>query len=187
MQIEVVPPDPYWPAQYDRIADVVRGCLGRRVLSLQHVGSTAVPGLHAKPVVDVDLTVADSADEASYLTDLAAVGFVLAIREPDWEQHRCLVLRTPRCNLHVFSPGAIEPQRHVAFRDWLATHAEDRNSYATLKRSLATHSHTSVMAYNNEKAELIYEIYERIFAADPNVAHVPRPLPSLRDAHDMLR
>lgn len=166
MQIEVVPPDPSWPARYERIADVVRGCLGERVLSLQHVGSTSVPGLHAKPVVDVDLIVADSADEGSYVPDLEAAGFALRIREPDWEQHRCLVLRTPRCNLHVFSPGAIEPQRHVAFRDWLTTHAEDRNSYAALKRKLAARSYASVMEYNNDKAELIYEIYERIFAAD---------------------
>ena len=154
----------------------MRDALGDRVLDLQHIGSTSVAGLHAKPVIDLDLTVADSADEASYLPDLEAAGFTLRVREPDWEEHRCLRGADPVCNLHVFSPGAVEPQRTRAFRDWLREHDDDREAYAALKRDLATRPFDSVMDYNAEKGELVYEIYERIFAADPAHPHTPQPL-----------
>jgi GrpB-like predicted nucleotidyltransferase (UPF0157 family) len=93
------------------------------VLVVEHVGSTAVVGLPAKPVIDIDLTVADSVDEAAYVPALEGVGFRLVIREPWWHEHRCLVHDDPRCNLHVFSPGAPEPVRHRIFRDWLAFRA----------------------------------------------------------------
>ncbi len=175
-RVEVVAPDPTWPATYDEIARSVRAALGERALALEHVGSTAVPGLYAKPVIDLDLTVADSGDEPAYLPDLEAAGFVLRVREPEWEEHRCLRLEQPAANLHVFSPGATEPRRHRAFREWLTDHRDDRVAYAALKRDLATRPFESVMAYNNEKGVLVYEIYERIFAADPAHEHTPRPI-----------
>lgn len=175
-RVQVVAPDPDWPATYDEVARIVREALGERVLALQHVGSTSVPGLWAKPVIDADLTVADSGDEPSYLPDLEASGFVLRVREPEWEQHRCLRLESPVTNLHVFSPGAIEPIRHRAFRDWLTSDDADREAYAALKRDLSTRPFESVMHYNNEKGELVYEIYERIFAADPAHPHAPQPI-----------
>ena len=175
-RIEVVAPDPTWPATYDEVAGRVRDALDERVLALQHVGSTSVPGLHAKPVIDLDLTVADSGDEPAYLPDLEAAGFALRVREPEWEQHRCLRLDSPAANLHVFSPGAVEPQRHLAFREWLTHDAADREAYAALKCDLASRTFESVMAYNNEKGVLIYEIYERVFTADPAHPHTPQPI-----------
>jgi GrpB-like predicted nucleotidyltransferase (UPF0157 family) len=132
----VAAPDPAWPARYDEVARQVREALGERVLDLQHVGSTSVAGLDAKPVIDLDLTVADSADEASYLPDLET----------------------------------------AAFRDGLREHDDDRDAYAALKRDLATRPFDSVMDYNAEKGALVYEIYERIFAADPEHPHTPQPL-----------
>jgi GrpB-like predicted nucleotidyltransferase (UPF0157 family) len=173
--IEVMPPDPAWPASYDGVRALVEQALGERVRTIEHVGSTAVPGLHAKPVIDVDLTVVDSADEAGYLPDLEAVGFVLRVREPEWEQHRCLRLEEPRVNLHVWSPGAQEPHRHRMFRDWLVAQADDHAAYADLKCALAAEGFTDAMRYNNRKAALVYDIYERIFAADPAYSHTPRP------------
>jgi GrpB-like predicted nucleotidyltransferase (UPF0157 family) len=174
--IEVRPSDPSWPQWYDEVELCVRKALGERVLHLQHIGSTSVPGLAAKPVVDIDVTVADSADEASYLPALEAAGFTLRVREPHWEEHRCLRLAEPACNLHVWSPGASEPQRHRAFRDWLRGHQEDREEYAALKSDLATRTFDSVMDYNNEKGALVYEIYERIFVADPEHPHTRQPI-----------
>jgi GrpB-like predicted nucleotidyltransferase (UPF0157 family) len=173
-EITVVAPDGTWPEQYERLAATVREALGGRVVSLEHVGSTSIPDLYAKPVIDIDLTVADPADEPSYIPDLETKDFYLVIREPDWQEHRCLVSDSPRCNLHVFPPGAVEPRRHRAFRDWLRTHPDDRDAYAALKRDLATRNFGSVLEYNNEKAGLIYDIYERIFAADPLFAHTPQ-------------
>ena len=173
--IEVVPYDRRWPADFERMAAGVRAALGARVLALEHVGSTAVPGLAAKPVIDADLTVADSADEAAYVPDLEAAGFRLRIREPEWEQHRLLTLEDPRTNLHVFSPAAREPRRHVLFRDWLRASNDDRASYATLKSVLGRRGFTDGMDYNNHKAALVYDIYEKVFAADPAHPHDPRP------------
>ena len=173
--IRVVPYDPGWPAAFEAIAERVRAALGDRVLGLTHVGSTSVPGLAAKPVIDADLTVADSADEAAYVPDLEAAGFSLRIREPDWEQHRLLTDAELTVNLHVFSPGSPELSRHLLFRDWLRTHDGDRAAYAALKSELGQRGFTDGMDYNNHKAALVYDIYERAFAADQAHEHDPRP------------
>ncbi len=175
--VEVVAYDESWPAAFARLSDLVRGALGDRVLALEHVGSTAVPGLAAKPVIDADLTVADSGDEAAYLPMLEAAGFVLRFREPEWEEHRVMAHEEPRTNLHVWSPGSTEARRHRVFRDWLVTHDADREEYAALKTELAGRGFGDVMDYNNHKAALVYDIYERIFAADPDHEHDPQPRP----------
>jgi GrpB-like predicted nucleotidyltransferase (UPF0157 family) len=173
--VVVAPYDPGWPAAYDEVRARLVAALGERVLGVEHVGSTAVPGLHAKPVIDVDLTVADSAREEEWLPDLEEAGFVLRVREPEWEQHRLVRLGSPYANVHVWSPGAQEPQRHVAFRDWLVAHADDRAAYADLKCALGERGFTDAMQYNNAKSGLVYDLYERIFAADPEHPHAPRP------------
>jgi GrpB-like predicted nucleotidyltransferase (UPF0157 family) len=175
--VTVVPYDEGWPARFAEVEALVRGALGERVLSLEHIGSTAVPGLAAKPVIDADLTVADSADEAAYLPDLEEAGFVLRIREPEWEEHRVFGLEAPMTNLHVWSPGSAEPQRHAAFRDWLRADEGDREAYAALKTELAGREFSDVMDYNNHKAALVYDIYERVFTADQAHPHDPQERP----------
>jgi GrpB-like predicted nucleotidyltransferase (UPF0157 family) len=173
--VEVVAPDPGWPAAFQRLRERISEALGPVALEIEHVGSTAVPGLWAKPVIDVDLVVPDSGDEPAYLPALEAAGFELRVREPEWEQHRCFRGFDPAANVHVFSPGAQESQRQRRFRDRLIAHADDRAAYADLKRSLAQQGFTDVMQYNNAKAGLIYDIYERIFLSDPAVPHDPHP------------
>ena len=130
--IEVVPYDESWPAAYEAVRARVVQALGERVVGLEHVGSTSVPGLAAKPVIDVDLLVVDSADEPAYVPDLERVGFVLRVREPDWEEHRVLTFEAPNTNLHVTSTDAVEPRRHVRFRVWVLSHPEDLDAYAAL-------------------------------------------------------
>lgn len=173
--VEVVAPDPTWPGLYGEVRDGVRAALGDRVVAIEHVGSTAVPQLPAKPVIDIDLTVADPADEAAYVPALEAVGFVLRVREPHWQEHRMLWRAAPRVNLHVWPPGALEPRRHVAFRDWLRSSPAERAVYAAAKHAAADRGFTDAMLYNNAKAEVVYDLYERIFAADPAHEHDPRP------------
>ncbi len=179
-RVQVVAPDPGWATTYAVVRDAIVEALGDRALSVTHVGSTSVPGLWAKPLIDIDLVVADSSIEADYLPDLEAIGFDLRVREPEWEQHRCLKLPDPETNLHVFSTGATEPRRHRAFRDWLAAHPDDRDHYAAAKRAVAEQGFTDSMDYNNAKSSVVYDIYERIFAADPAHPHDPRPRPLLR-------
>jgi len=176
-RVEVVAPDPAWAESYAVVRERIRAALGPRVLALEHVGSTSVPGLWAKPVVDVDLTVADSADEGAWLPDLEAAGFGLTVREPDWEEHRMVHGRGPTSYVHVFSPGAREPRRHVMFRDWLRTHPDDRDRYAATKREVAARGFTDGMLYNNAKSGFVYDLYERVLAADPAHEHDPHPRP----------
>jgi GrpB-like predicted nucleotidyltransferase (UPF0157 family) len=175
--IQVVEHDPEWAEQFSYLRSVVETALGERALAVRHVGSTSVHGLWAMPSIDVDLLVAESALVADYLPQLESAGFRLTIREPEWEQHRCLTFDTPNCNLHVFGPEAVEPRRHLAFREWLATHPKDRSVYAALKRDLAEKRFGEVTDYNNSKGGLVYDIYERIFVADPDHQHDPQPRP----------
>jgi GrpB-like predicted nucleotidyltransferase (UPF0157 family) len=166
--IEVVDPDPTWPAAYDELAARIHEALWERVLDLQHVGSTAVPGLPAKPVIDLDLTVADSSDEVAWLPPLEAAGFELVVREPWWHEHRCLVSEAPRANLHVFSPDCPEPIRHRIFRDWLREHPDDLARYRDAKLGAATEANAAgehVMEYNARKEPVIRAIYDRAFRA----------------------
>ena len=175
--VHVVPYDEAWPERATALLPAIRDALGDRVLALEHVGSTSVPGLAAKPVLDVVLTVADPADEAAYVPALEPLGLVLHIREPEWEEHRMLTRPDRSVNLHVFGPTATEPHRLVAFRDWLRTHDDDRAAYGALKTSLADQGFERVMDYNNHKAELVYDIYERIFVADRAHEHDPQARP----------
>lgn len=160
----MAPYDPAWPALYAALARRIADVLGDAALGIEHVGSTAVPGLAAKPVIDIDLTVEDPADEDAYAPRLAALGYDLTVREPTWHAHRCLRLATPRVNLHVFGPNCPETIRHRLFRDWLREHPDDRERYARAKRAAIPGSGT-VEEYNLRKQAVIREIYDRAFRA----------------------
>src|SRR4051794_436397 len=136
-EIEVVEYDDSWPLDYDRVAARIRGALGDRVVELHHVGSTSVPGLPAKPVIDVDLVVADPADEPAYIPDLVAAGFVHTIREPWWHEHRLVKYADPLAYVHIFGPDCPEVVRHLMFRAWLGDHPDDPAVYAEAKRDAA--------------------------------------------------
>ena len=146
---------------YRREADRITAALDRRVLQLEHAGSTAVPGLAAKPVIDIVLVVSESADEPAYVPDLEAAGYLLRIREPDWYQHR--MFKGPRAdvNLHVFSQGCPEIERMLLFRDWLRGNAVDRELYARTKLALAEQEWDRVQDYADAKTTIIKEILVR--------------------------
>jgi GrpB-like predicted nucleotidyltransferase (UPF0157 family) len=166
--IEVTDPDPAWPRQFDGLAGRIREVLGWRVLQLEHVGSTAVPGLPAKPVIDIDLTVADPGREQDYVPALETIGFRLHIREPWWYGHRVLRSDQPLCNLHVFGFDSPEVVKHRIFRDWLRGNPEERDRYAAAKRQAAAEANAAgehVMQYNARKQQVIREIYHRAFVA----------------------
>jgi GrpB-like predicted nucleotidyltransferase (UPF0157 family) len=104
---------------------------------VEHVGSTSVAGLAAKPVIDILLEVQSSADEDSYLPSLATGGYRLKIREPGWHEHRMFKGPDTDVNLHVFSLGCSEIERMLKFRDWLRANPGDREIYERVKRELA--------------------------------------------------
>jgi GrpB-like predicted nucleotidyltransferase (UPF0157 family) len=167
--IEMTEPDPAWPQRYDELAARIREALGWRALQLDHVGSTSIPGLPAKPIIDIDLVVADPGREQDYVPALEAAGYTLVIREPWWYGHRALRAdEPPRSNLHVFGFDSPEPVRHRIFRDWLRGNPDDRDRYADIKRQAASEANARgehVMEYNARKEQVIREIYQRAFAA----------------------
>lgn len=158
--IELVASDPGWPQMFSLAARKVRSALSEGALLVEHVGSTAVPGLSAKPFIDMVLVVEDSADEIRYVPLLEAHGFVLRKREPDWFQHRFLILELDgvKWQLHVFSVGCEEVKRMLVFRDWLRTHDDDRRKYEAVKRDLAARTWRHMQNYADAESDVIREI-----------------------------
>jgi GrpB-like predicted nucleotidyltransferase (UPF0157 family) len=156
--IVVVDPDPAWPDRFAAVRDRIRAALGGRALDVQHIGSTAVPGLAAKPIVDVLLTVADVADESSYAGPLEAAGFPLRVRE---EGHR--MFRTPQrdVHVHVYEPDAPAVDAYLDLRDRLRESAADRELYAATKRELARREWADMNDYADAKSAVIAEILAR--------------------------
>lgn len=159
--IKIVPYDPTWPLSYQREERRIRAALGERVLRLEHTGSTSVPGLAAKPIIDVTLEVASTAAEADYLPALEATGYVLRRREPWWYEHRLFIRPDVDVNLHVFSASCPETARMIAFRDRLRADAADRSLYERTKLELAAREWPSVQAYAEAKTAVITEILAR--------------------------
>lgn len=161
----LLPYDPEWAEMYEREAAFIREALGEKVLVLEHIGSTAVPGLSAKPCIDILLGVEDSADENAYVPQLDAAGFVLRLRHPDWNEHRVLKSERINVNLHVWSAGHSEIDRHLQFRDWLRTHPEDRDAYNNAKLQIAAGDFATMPDYAEAKNEIVAEIQARIDAS----------------------
>lgn len=153
--------DSAWPELFRREAMRLRAALWDRLVSLEHVGSTSVPGLAAKPVIDILLVVPDSSSEAAYLPDLEAAGYVLRIRERDWYQHRLLKGADTNVNVHVFSVGCPEANRMVRFRDHLRRSDADRELYERTKRELAQSNWRLVQDYADAKGAVIEAILSR--------------------------
>jgi GrpB-like predicted nucleotidyltransferase (UPF0157 family) len=153
--------DPIWPHWFESAAFRIREALGDKVLELDHVGSTSVRGLPAKPLIDINIVVADTTDEDAYVPPLEAVGYVLRVREPDWFEHRMLRGSDPPVNLHVFNPGCEEIDRMLRFRDHLRANEVDRELYARTKRELAAQKWKYVQNYADAKSEIVQEILAR--------------------------
>jgi len=163
--IELAGYDPEWPRLFEREETRIRAALGPRALRVEHVGSTSVPGLAAKPLIDIVLVVASSADEDAYVSSLEEAGYVLRIREPDWFEHRLFKGPDTNVNVHTFSTGCGEVERMIAFRDWLGTHDDDRELYESAKRELATRDWKYVQNYADAKTAVVEEIVERALTA----------------------
>jgi GrpB-like predicted nucleotidyltransferase (UPF0157 family) len=159
--VTLVDYDPEWPALFAREEARIRDILGDRAVLIEHTGSTSVPGLAAKPIIDIVLVVPDSSDEPAYVPDLEAAGYRLVIREAQWFEHRVFKGPDTNINLHTFSPGCQEIDRMVGFRDWLRTHHDDRDLYERKKRELATQTWAYVQNYADAKTDVVEEIVAR--------------------------
>jgi GrpB-like predicted nucleotidyltransferase (UPF0157 family) len=162
--VAVVPHDPAWSARFDDLARLVRGALGDRVLALEHIGSTSVPGLAAKPIIDVLVTVEDLTAEEDHLDQLLDAGYELRVREPG---HR--LVRTPArdVHVHVMTVGDQAADDYLLFRDRLRSDPEDRALYERTKRELVEQDWPDMNAYADAKTEVVAAIKERARAARP--------------------
>lgn len=150
--------DPAWPERYEAERARILGAVGPQVRRIEHIGSTSVPGLAAKPIVDILVAVDDPDDEAAFVPALEAAGYVLRVREPG---HR--MLRTPELDVHVhvWRDGSPDMAKDLAFRDRLRASAADREAYERLKRSLAQRDWDDMNRYAEAKGPLIREITRR--------------------------
>ncbi|KIW39925.1 uncharacterized protein PV06_08494 [Exophiala oligosperma] len=170
-KLTIVESNPAWPQRFLDIKTRIEAALGSTAVAIHHAGSTSVPGLPAKDIIDVDLVVKDSMDEGSYVAALESLGFVFLIREPDWYQHRFFFDEENRpnayfINLHVWGPDCPEVERHRIFRDWLSKSPKDLQLYANVKRECASASEAageSMEEYTLRKGKAIQEIMDRAF------------------------
>lgn len=166
--VVVIDADPTWPAHYETYAASLRSVLGERLRVVEHIGSTAVPGLAAKPVIDIVAAIDDPDDEPAYLPDLVAAGWDLRVRESG---HRCLRFERPPssadaaagephvpANLHCYAPTSPEISWYLRLRDRLRADPVARARYADLKRSLAGREWPDMNLYADAKGPLIREL-----------------------------
>lgn len=163
--VDLAPYDAAWPSWYETLAEGIRQALGDQVLRLEHVGSTAIPGLQAKPIIDMILLVDDSSIESAYVPALTRSGYRLHIREPEWHEHRLLKAPTFDGNLHVFSWACPEVDRMIVFRDWLRSNEDDRLRYEAEKVKLASRVWRYRQHYADAKSEVVQDILARADAA----------------------
>ncbi|KAL2823891.1 grpb/dephospho-CoA kinase [Aspergillus cavernicola] len=170
-RIEIVEPDPTWPTTFIIIEARIKAVLPKdKFLYIQHIGSTSVPDLPAKDVIDIDVVVPDPTAEESYVPALESAGFQFLHRERQWHEHRFLGCETPYANVHVFGPDSPEVVRHRLLRDWLSdpAHESDKELYASVKRQAARECREAgetVMEYNDRKEPVIREILRRVYKA----------------------
>jgi GrpB-like predicted nucleotidyltransferase (UPF0157 family) len=153
-EIVIADYDPAWAARFEVERGRIVAALGERALRVEHIGSTAVPGLAAKPIVDILVEVAALGDADG----LAETGYALRVRE---QRHR--MFRTPELDVHVhvWPTGHPDIAAQLAFRDRLRASADDRAAYEALKRALATREWPDMNHYADAKGPLIREILDR--------------------------
>jgi GrpB-like predicted nucleotidyltransferase (UPF0157 family) len=147
-----------WPRRYETERATITAALGDVILQIEHIGSTSVPGLAAKPIIDILVAVPNIDNEPAYRPLLEDAGYVLRVREPG---HR--MFRTPERDVHVhlYTAGVPEIDADLLFRDWIREHAEDRARYEALKRELITREWDRMQDYADAKGPLIEEIKAR--------------------------
>ena len=150
--------DNTWPTKFRIHADIIKDALGQVALLIEHIGSTSVPNLAAKPIIDILLVVRNSGNEALYLPALECAGYELRVREPDFDEHRMMRTAERDVHLHIFSSGSQEIDRYLIFRNRLRNSTHDRARYEALKRSLAKRDWVDINDYAKSKSQVVESI-----------------------------
>lgn len=171
LKMAIVEPNPVWPQRFLDTKSRIEAVLGSTAVAILHQGSTSVPGLPAKDVIDIDLVVKDIKDEDAYVEPLESTSFTFLFREPAWHEHRFFVDEGDRpdaypINLHVFGPDCPEVEKHRIFREWLLKSPEDLQRYAAVKRESAAASEAageSMQEYTVRKDKVVLDILNKAF------------------------
>jgi GrpB-like predicted nucleotidyltransferase (UPF0157 family) len=157
-EIRIVDYDAAWPKKYEANARVIADAIGASALRIEHIGSTSVPGLAAKDIIDILIVVQNSANESAYRPQLEAVGYILRVREPEWNEHRMFRTQEKDVHVHIYSSGCPEIERNLIFRDRLRRNIEDRRRYEQRKRELAATEWSDMNEYAEAKTSVIESI-----------------------------
>ena len=156
--IQLNPYDEKWPALFEREKERILKILKDKALMIEHIGSTSVPGLMAKPIIDILLVVEDAGKEEDYMDDLCRHGYILREREPDFENHHMFKGPDTDIHLHVFSKGSKEIEKYLLFRNYLRLHDDARELYENTKKELAKKTWKYVQNYADAKSEVVQKI-----------------------------
>ncbi|MEA2678214.1 MAG: hypothetical protein QOJ81_2355, partial [Chloroflexota bacterium] len=153
--IKIADYDPSWPGRYEEMRARLAEGLGGMALRIDHVGSTAVPGLAAKPIIDIEISVPDVADVASFKNAIEAQGFASRMIEPGHHYFRPPPGLPRDFQVHVCTIGSDWERRHLLFRDFLRADPDTAAGYEALKRDLATRFTWDRIAYTDAKGPFI--------------------------------
>jgi len=159
--IQIVEYNEKWAVKFEKHSRIIKDSLNDMALSIEHIGSTSVPKLAAKPIIDILLVVKDSGDESKYLKKMQTAGYQLRVREPDFHEHRMFRTVQKDIHIHVLSEGSSEIDRYLVFRNRLRLNENDRKEYEATKRKLATDEWKDMNEYASAKTQIV----ERIIAA----------------------
>ena len=161
-RVIIVPYGAEWPKLFAELGSRLRGALGEVAVRIDHIGSTAVPGLAAKPIVDVQVSVASFEPLDAYRVPLERAGYIFRAGNPDRTKR---YFREPPCerrtHIHVRRAGSWSEQFSLLFRDYLRTHPEDAAQYAETKHALADRHGDDRVGYTDAKAPFIWDVMTR--------------------------
>lgn len=158
--IEVAAYDDRWPARFVEWRSRLSAALGAAAIRIEHVGSTAVPGLAAKPIIDIQVSVASADDEATYVPAVEGAGARLRAREPGHRYFRPPADRPREVHVHVCEAGSAWERNHLLFRDYLRARPAARDAYAELKGELTVRYPDDRLAYTDAKSAFILDALE---------------------------
>lgn len=174
--VEIVPYDPIWPARFEQLGSELRAAVGTSALRIDHIGSTAIPGLAAKPIIDIQISVAAFEPLDAYRIPLERLGYVF--RADNTERTKRYFREapgTPRRHIHARRAGSWAEQFALLFRDYLRTHAEEARSYEALKYQLVARYREDRHGYTDAKAPFIWEIMAKADRWSQEVGWEPGP------------
>jgi GrpB-like predicted nucleotidyltransferase (UPF0157 family) len=158
--IMIVAYDGKWQHRFQVWRDRIRDSVGDAALRIEHIGSTSVAGLAAKPIIDIQVSVNAMADERVYVDQLEELGVQLRSRDEFHRYFRPFPDQPRDAHVHVCDLGSTWEREHLLFRDYLRSHPGARGSYAAVKREVAERWVDDGWAYTDAKGEIILDILE---------------------------